>query len=96
MTQHSKGQVSMLRSRSDEVRVGHGQDMDEPLSVSERFMLDGDLYLDYDTPRASRWVWSKWRSWVRSWTRSDMAMAGMSLGLFACMSFYFYLSLIHI
>ena len=81
----------MLRSRSDEVRVGHGQDMDEPLSVSERFMLDGDLYLDYDTPRASRWVWSKWRSWVRSWTRSDMAMAGMSLGLFACMSFYFYI-----
>ena len=81
----------MLRSRSDEVRVGHGQDMGEPLSVSERFMLDGDLYLDYDTPRASRWVWSKWRSWVRSWTRSDMAMAGMSLGLFACMSFYFYI-----
>ena len=40
----------MLRSRSDEVRVGHGQDMGEPLSVSERFMLDGDLYLDYDTP----------------------------------------------
>ena len=81
----------MLRSRSDEARVGHGQDMDEPLSVSERFMLDGDLYLDYDTPSASRRVWSKWRSWVRSWTRSDTAIAGVSLGLFACMSFYFYI-----
>lgn len=81
----------MLRPRSDEARGRRGWEFHVPLSLSERFMLDGDFYLDYDTPRASRILLSKLRSWVRSWGRSDTAIALVSLGLFVCMSRYFYI-----
>lgn len=81
----------MLRSRSDEARAGRGWETHVPLTLSDRFMLDGDLNVDSDARRSFWFDLPRLRSWFQSWGRSDTAIACASLGLIVCMSFYFYI-----